>query len=777
MKDKFHLSIDKLILKSIIFIQDNYKALFKMLICLMVVSLYSIIANLRVDNSLKIWFSDQDDHYLRFLDFQDKYGNDDVVSVLVNYPSRIYEEENIRDLLSIEAKLKSLSYVDQVYSFASAEVVKSTATELSIERVTTTAPSNQREQMKIIERVNSSPVLKRSFIFNDGMSHLIQIRLSSFVEIELERDNIVRDIQSILDQSLDNYQLGGLAVLNEALNRTVAEESSIYSLISYLAMAVLLAIMIKKRRFLIIALAAIFIPMILCLGLFAATGYDLNMIVMTLPTILMVYALADVVHVINNYQKYDGVSPTMDKRLVIQKSMHYSFTPCFFASVTTMLAYLSFYTSSFEVLKTTGLFAFVGLGIAFLCVYMIAIIGFMAFKKPQFEGDWKWSTIPRGLVGKLSGLLVRLTACRVNSIVLCFILVSTGGLILLPNLEINTYPGEYLNEGTRARQDGEMIEKVVGGYLPFEIIVRSKGDEKITSLTNLQFLEKFQDKISEETPVFNPISIVEVVKYLNQQLTVENSYALPVSGDLTSQLLLLYEMDENHRLRELTDFGYREARITGTVKLSSAKEFGETIKHVERIFKDLAGDSRSLFITPQGYLPLYVQMVNYITSSLLYSFLGAFVMMALLIYFFARRIIITGLCLACNLIPLFTVVILMSAFKIPLDMGTVMIAAIMLGIAVDDTIHLIHAYQEERKFGRNKSDSIDNALKNTLPALLTSSIALVVGFLIIGLSSVQSLKNFSNLCAATVCIALMADVILLPTLIKLIDRHRPQTSV
>jgi len=150
----------------------------------------------------------------------------------------------------------------------------------------------------------------------------------------------------------------------------------------------------------------------------------------------------------------------------------------------------------------------------------------------------------------------------------------------------------------------------------------------------------------------------------------------------------------------------------------------------------------------------------------MYSFLGAFIMIALMMFVFLKNIRITIFGIITNLIPVFAVALIMVLFRIPLDMGTVMIAAIMLGIAVDDTMHFLHAYLHNHENNAGKGNIVDKALVLTSPALLASSIALAAGFLILGMSSVKSLHNFGILCAAVVIIAFAADVLFLSSILK-----------
>jgi len=305
------------------------------------------------------------------------------------------------------------------------------------------------------------------------------------------------------------------------------------------------------------------------------------------------------------------------------------------------------------------------------------------------------------------------------------------------------------------------------------MIIRSTNEERIISNQNLHFLEQFQDSLETMSSIFNPNSILEIVKYLNQQLSEDfPQYKIPDTDVAISQMLLLYEMDEQNRLDELVDKAYTEARITAQVKMLSAKDYGNILDEVKRLFSRLNGQSYDLEIAPKGYMPLYVHIVSYITSSLLYSFLGAFLMVGFMILLFVRNIRVSMMCILANIVPISVIIILLTMFRMPLDMGTVMIGAILLGISVDDTIHIIHAYKENCKSAFGSIKSIDQALKFTMPALLNSSIALIFGFLILSLSSLSSIHNFGILCAASVAFTFIADIYFLPSLLKIQSKNQ-----
>ncbi len=757
--------------KIIYHISRHYRIWSVCLALLFLAALAVIFTKLTVDNSIKIWYSEDDETYQAFINFQEEYGNDDVVVIFLQYLSKVYDKQAVADMLMIEDALAGLDYVDRTYSYGSSDFIKASSTNFSVEKIVQKAPENKDENSAIADRVNSSPSVKKSFLTEDERSHLIFVRLRSFEDIEAHRDKIVRELRAIIEGIVPQYRLGGMAVLNEALNYSVAKESSLFSGISFVLMIVLLALFIRKKRFLPVAALSIIVPVVLTFGIFAVSGQKLNMITMILPTILLVYTLADAVHIMNIYFKNGSIYPRAEKRELIRMTLSYTFKPCFFASATTMAAYISLCFSPVQVIKTTGLFAFIGIGLSFISVYIIAIIGFTIIKHPAEEKELMVSHVINRWCSLTTEFLVKTSTKWNKAIMYGFMLLFLISVYYVRKIEINTYPGEYLSERSVVRQDMNIIESTFGPFLPFEAIVACNEEDQIITRENLSFLEEFQEQITRKTHVENVTSITDRIASLNQQLDPESEDPeIPDSDEKIIRLIRLYETNGSNSLSELTNKNFTEARISGKVNMSSSKQYASLIDQLKQIFDAIPG-SNELELTVQGYMPLYVQMTGYITRSLVYSFIGAFVMIALMMVVFLKNIRITIFSIIANLIPVFAVSLIMVLFKIPLDMGTVMIAAIMLGIAVDDTMHFLHAYLHHHKNHTGEGNHVDRALTITSPALLASSMALASGFLILGMSSVKSLHHFGFLCAIVVVIALAADVLFLSSILKFsIDR-------
>lgn len=754
-------------MKIIPFLVNRYKLLGIILILLFIPSLFLIITDLKIDNSFKNWFIEGDPNYSGYIEFQEKYGSDDVVAVLLTFDKTVTDKEIIKKIIALQNALDTADYIQTVYSYLNSDYLYTQNGMLEVKSVVPEEDLSTLSQEEILKRFKDFPPISETMVSKDMKSLFVMAQLKPLEEIESKRNFIVREINETIKTHFPEFAMGGLAVLNEALNANVAKETSIFTSLSYLLLILLLAIYLKKRQYIYIALLAVVVPIVLMFGVFVLFGFKLNMISMILPVILMVYGVADVVHVINRYIYVSEENPEKSKKDLIIESLKYSWKPCLFASITTMAGYISLFMSPMRIIKETGLFAFVGVGIAFVATFMLASIGFMMFPEPRKEKERPLSKYFTNLNVKISDFFIRITLEYKYLIIAVFVLILIIGIYVIPHIEVNTYPIEYLSKYEKVRQDSRLMEHKMDAYLPFEMTLTNKDDEKLISPETLHAIDEFIEEVEKQQIIYHPGSIIDVIKYLNKKLSNDSSrYSIPETSSAIEQSLLIYEMDPENRLSELANRSYSELRITGRVQMLSSQDYASIFRKIDAIYREKMKDFPNIELNFEGYTPLYVIMIDYITESQLFSFSGAFIMALLAIFICFRNFFITLISIIPNIVPLSAVLIFMFLFDIPLDSGTAMIAAIMLGIAVDDTIHFLYSYTHYRKGNFSINNSIDESLRHTGKALLSTSITLSTGFVVISFSTVKSLHYFGLLCAVAVIFALLSDMLLLPALLK-----------
>ena len=238
-----------------------YRTIGIVLILLFFVSSYYVAKN-KIDNSIKIWFLPEDPVFVNYMDFQKKYGNDDVVAVLISYDKNILDKKIITDLVTVENKLKQLTYVDKINTFASSQYLLSNEEGIKVESVVTQIPKTDEELKSIKKRLSSFPKIAEIFLAKDQKSLIISIRLKQVDLIEEKRYFLISGIKTELNKVYPEYKLGGLAVFNDALNNAVTIESALFTSLSYLLIAIFLLFTLRKKSFMILALIAILFPIV-----------------------------------------------------------------------------------------------------------------------------------------------------------------------------------------------------------------------------------------------------------------------------------------------------------------------------------------------------------------------------------------------------------------------------------------------------------------------------------------------------------------------------------
>jgi predicted RND superfamily exporter protein len=214
---------------------------------------------------------------------------------------------------------------------------------------------------------------------------------------------------------------------------------------------------------------------------------------------------------------------------------------------------------------------------------------------------------------------------------------------------------------------------------------------------------------------------------------------------------------------------FKTAGIVLGVKEIKTSELRHLLTAIQTDF-DTAFDTNAYQLQINGFSVVFSQLNDFILETQFKSFFAAFFVAFLCLLVFIRSLRTTILVLIPNILPLALLAIFMSLLDIPLDVSTAMITPIMLGIAMDDTIHLVYKYKASKTNTTSPEHRIDAAMVYTGNALFSTTIALVAGFLIISSSAVPSVRDFGLLCAVTVAIALITDIFYLPALLKKFDR-------
>ena len=733
-------------------------AIISVLAILSSIGLFQTVTTLKVNNSLSIWFLEDNPDYQEYIKFQEEYGSDEVFIVMFDAKGG-FSEANIETLSKLHKDIDSLPYVNATFSIANAKYPIYANSKVYYRNIY----DSKRSKRSLNNLLNRLPNIKRQLISESGERLFFYIQMNPSHQIESIRSDAVAHIESVLKERIKRpYYYTGAPVLNEAYNNTIYGESIFFAIVTVIVVLLMLLLLLPHRGYLLMAISSIIAPIALLLGLLTSLGYKLNMVSMLIPTILMVYSVSDAIHIINRYHRHRQDNPEQSKIAQIQNALYKSLKPCLYTTLTTLTGYFALYLSPLPAFKTMGVFTCLGLIVSFVLVYVITAIGFSYMPKTLPTRNKFLSRISRiDLQYFIRGLNYFTTNYKGVIITVALILFFIG-IIIIPKIEVNTDSLNLLNNGF-AKQNLKTVEAELDGSTRLQINILSKSGASLLNNDMFSKLKLFHQKLEDNSLASAPISVLNIKTFLEQRSPVLFQNGL---NSVNIDSILRSSKAESNTFFSMFSDDFSKLGVIVNVKELKTKELRLLFDRIEDDFNSVFGN-KQYDIEIRGFSAVFEKLNKFIIQTQFRSFGAAFIVSFIVLFIFIGNIKTSILVLIPNLLPLALLVIVMTIFKMPLEVSTVMIAPILLGIAMDDTIHLTYKYKT------NKGDVItrmDNAMLYTGNALFSTTIALVIGFLIIGFSGVTSISNFGVLCAFTVAIALIADLIFLPALIKAFSR-------
>ncbi|MEE9348529.1 MAG: MMPL family transporter [Flavobacteriaceae bacterium] len=738
--------------KSIQFILKNRFLISIITLFLCVISFVTISKNIKVDNSIQIWFLDDDPIFKDYLAFQKEQGSDEVLFLMIN-SDNVFSKKNIEILRNLHKKIEALDNVNTSFSIAKVQYPIYANKKLYFKNII----EGNRSEKAIQNLFKKLPNIRDNLINTDKTKSFFIIQLNALENINVDKAVLHNQIINVIESEINDYKISGGSIVMEEINKAVAYESAKFVVIVSIVVVFLLILFLPQVSYLVIAMITVIVPVILLFGLYVATGAKLNMISSLIPTIIMVYAVSDIIHILNIYHKNKKEKNYKTNNDLIIQSLQQSLKPCFFTTITTIVGYLALTLSPLPAFKVTGFFTFIGLILAFLFSYILTAIGFsfltLKVKKPAFS-------IPKIDATPFLKYINYITTQYKKTIISIFTLLFLIGLYAISLIKINSNTLNLLPDGI-VKEDLQSIEKHVKGSVKMTLDILCDNPDVLFSNKTLNSIEKFQNKIQTITEISTPVSIIDYKNFF------EKRYSISQTGKKMDFNTFKTKDDSFYKMVS-KDFKRISINVN-TLSLSSDK-IDKLLHKIKADFNETFKTNSEIRLKINGYHPLFLRSHQHIITTQIRSFTVAFVFSFIILIYFIKRIRTSLLSLIPNLLPLLLTVIVMVVFGINLETSNAMIAPIMIGIAMDDTIHLIHKYQRFKKAGFTVEQSMDKAMLFVGNAVFSTTITLTIGFAVLLSSSLKNMMEFGLLCSLTILFAFLADAILLPTLIKAFDK-------
>jgi len=606
------------------------------------------------------------------------------------------------------------------------------------------------------------------------------------VKDQTDRANheMILNIRKTLEahQALGRLMLGGVTMIADDMITFIKSDLVNFGAGVLVFLIVMLAVIFRSIRWVFLPLASCVYAGITMIGLLGVAGWQVTVISSNFISLMLILTMSMTVHLIVRYRQFASDHHDWSHRECLSATMAKMVWPCLYTALTTILAFGSLVLSSIKPVIDFGWMMSLGLVVTFLTSFLFFPAIASVLGTPRRPG-------PQAAPGtRMTGWLSRISAERGAWVISISLVAAALGGVGISRLEVENSFINYFGKDTEIYQGLELIDRKLGGTTPLDVLIKFESQNDLSDTAEASGdseLDLLLGTVSEGDPVdywFTPEKIKTVSdahdflasRYgVGQVLSLASLIRVGESVTRESfdsfQLAVLYKrMPEDLKQALLTPYvsiDTNEVRLTARVKDSLPD-----LRRADLLREISAGLEQELGLSPErvqisGLVVLYNNMLQSLFESQILSLgvvmLGIAAM--LLVLFRSLKLAIIGI--VPNLLAAAVILGVMGWTKIPLDMMTITIASITLGIAVDNSIHYLYRFRSELPRLQDYVSTLHYCHANIGRAIFYTAITIIVGFSILVLSNFLPTIFFGLLTALGMAIALLASLTLLPRLI------------
>ncbi len=718
----------------------------------------------------------------------------------------IFTQNSLKTLQNLTNDILQIPQVESTLSILNAPLLKSTPT-LDIQEILKTNPtllSSQTDKNLAREEILNHPFYTQNIISKNAKTAGILIFLKEDSKLKdlkslKQSSNLkeIKEIQSLIRTHKEQIQLQNAQTIHtlKSLQSKYQAKGKIHlgeimlianDMIEYVksvlitygtALSVILALMLwvffRQIYFVFLSLCVCFFTLIVSSGIFASLGYQITIVSSNYVSLLLIISLSLIVHLIVSYLEFYERFPKASQKNLVLAVMLNKASPSFFAVLTTIIGFLSLVFSQILPIIHLGIIMSIGVGVALLSAFVLFGAILVLLPKPsKHRNPPKWH---KNLLTSCANIAINKPKL-VYGIALFCILFSLYGILALrvENSFVN-----YFKDKSEIKQGLLVIDKELGGTIPLEITVTFKENSAnhTTDFEN-EFEAEFSTLEQEDSYWFSRQKLriakkihnyLENKEFIGSILSLHSLSMLVESLGLGADDFMIAFLYKNspQTLKDQLFTPYVNLKKNQMRFVFRTFDSDPNLKRnlfIHEIQNDLAQilQNESVSFQVNGMMVLYNNLLQSLIASqvdTLSLVIGAIFLVFILIF---RSLKLSIIALLTNLIPLGAIFGFLGISGIPLDLMGVTIAAICLGIGVDDVIHYIHRYKEELRF-HSLEQSIQNSHNSIGNAMYYTTLIIVVGFCAMMSSNFIPTIYFGLLTTLVMLLMLTSSLILLPT--------------
>jgi predicted RND superfamily exporter protein len=743
---------------------------------------------------------------------REQYGSDDFLIVTYSPQKSLFSNEVLTDIKRLREQLSGLEQVDSVVSLLDVPLVDSPPmTLVEIARKVRTLESDDVDIVLAEREMRHSPLyrnllvntqgdttaLRVNLVGNQTLKDLIDNRdqlyekaetipdaderlaeLSASIKIEnlaqkQKIEQTIVDVREIMDghRGEATLYLGGVPMIASDSIQFIRNDLKVFGIGVVVFIVFILALSFRNPRWVVLPLAVCLVSAMSMVGYLGWAHWPVTVVSSNFISLLLIITLSLIIHLVVRYRELVSITPEASQYELVSETVASKFKPSFYTAITTMVAFGSLLVSGIRPVIDFGWMMVIGISVSFVLAFTLFPAALMLL--PRVEG-----LAGKDLTGRVTAAIAHFIQYRTRATLIIFVGLVLVAISGIPRLSVENRFIDYYKESTEIYQGMTLIDTRLGGTTPMDVIIDAPRDEMMQEedlfsngdittnsywfnrdgLREVARIHQYLDELPETGKVLSVHSGMQLLETLNngkpysdfklavvyKRLPEEVRKALiapymSADGNQLRFSIRLYESDKNLRRQELLDKIYFE--LTGEYELDPEQ------------------------VTISGMAVLYNNLLQSLFRSQILTLGAVFGAILLMFMVLFRALKLSLAAIVPNIISAGLILGLMGWIGIPLDIMTITIAAINIGIGVDDSIHYIHRFRSEFRQDGNYWMAIRRCHNSIARAMYYTSVTVVLGFSILSLSNFVPTIYFGILSGLAMITALIANLMLLPILI------------
>jgi predicted RND superfamily exporter protein len=565
--------------------------------------------------------------------------------------------------------------------------------------------------------------------------------------------------------------LAGSPVVTHFLKQTMMADVRKFLILATATVAVFLYIMFRRITGVVLPLIVVMLSLLCTLGIMAFFGVSIKVPTQILPSFLLAVGVGTSVHILAIF--FHRFRQSADKEDAIAYALGHSGLAIVMTNVTTASGLMSFSTAEVAPIADLGVFAGVGVMLAF--INTIILLPALLALVPIPDKGAKTGAPKSTLMDRFLTAVGRLATGRPKTIIIVSAILILLAAAAIAKIRFSHHPLGWFPKANIIRSATEKIDQEMRGTISLEVVIDTG---KINGLYEPDFLDRMEkaaahvEKLEfKDLYVGKAWSLTAILKEIHQALNENRPdfYRIPEDRNLIAQELLLFENSGSDDLEDFVDSQFSMARFMIKVPFKDAYNSGFFIDSVDQYF---AKNFPEADVTLTGMMALLSRTLTSAIHSMAKSYTIALAVITILMILLIGRIRIGLLSMIPNLAPILLMLGVIGFFNLPMDLFTMMVASIAIGLAVDDTIHFMHNFRRYYDQSGDPVAAVHQTLQTAGRAMLVTTIVLSIGFFIFAFATMSNLRNFGLLTGFTITTALAADYLLAPALMVLVNKPK-----